>query len=105
MTAAAVLFVFGILGVMADLRPCFTYTYGPNGKIGVRLQIYGHTVAIEPVSEDANGVRVIACRRGLEKLRKFHPDWVLPPQPMDGPSGPEWSWIQILQGGYSLNLQ
>ncbi|KAJ5681491.1 uncharacterized protein N7477_001431 [Penicillium maclennaniae] len=97
MTSATILFVFGILGVMANLRPCFTYKYGLDGKIGVRLQIYGHTVVVEPVSEDVNAVRVIACRRCLEKLRKFHSGWILPPQPMDGPSGPEWSWIQILQ--------
>ncbi|KAJ6104161.1 hypothetical protein N7523_010481 [Penicillium sp. IBT 18751x] len=96
-TSATVLFVFGILGVMANLRPCFTYKYGLDGKIGVRLQFYGHTVVVEPVSEDVNAVRVIACRRGLEKLRKFHSGWILPPQPMDGSSGPEWSWIQILQ--------
>jgi hypothetical protein len=90
---------------MADLRPCFTYKYGVDGKIGVRLQIYGHTVVIEPVSEDAHAVRVLACRRGLEKLRKFHPRWILPPQPMDCPSGPEWSWVQMLQCESPFNLQ
>lgn len=105
MTAGNVLFTFGILSVMAHLRPNFTYKYGADGKnIGVRLSLYGHTVVIEPVSVDAHAVRVIACRRGLAKLRKFNPRWVLPPSPMDGHSGPEWDWVQLLQGEITQSL-
>lgn len=99
MTAGNVLFTFGILGFMANLRPSFIYKYGSDGKnIGVRLSLYGHTVVVEPSALDAHAVRIIACRRGLAKLRKFNPDWVLPPQPMEGPSGPAWSWVQLLYG-------
>ncbi|KAJ5201547.1 uncharacterized protein N7498_006210 [Penicillium cinerascens] len=99
MTAGNVLFTFGILGFMANLRPIFTYKYGSDGKkIGVRLSLYGHTVVVEPSALDAHSMRIIACRRGLAKLRKFNPEWVLPPQPMEGPSGPAWSWVQLLYG-------
>lgn len=99
MTAGNVLFTFGILGFMANLRPSFTYKYGSDGKnIGVRLSFYGHTVVIEPSALDTHAVRIIACRRGLAKLRKFNPNWLLPPQPIEGPSGPAWSWVQLLYG-------
>jgi len=98
MPADHVLFVFGILSFMANLKPLFTYKYGPDGKIGVRLSFYGHTVVNEPVALEAHDVCIRACRRGLAKLRKFNPSWVLPPLPMDGPSGPEWDWVQFLVG-------
>ncbi|KAJ5731002.1 uncharacterized protein N7483_005510 [Penicillium malachiteum] len=85
---------------MARLTPRFQFKYGGvNGnKVGVRLTVYGHTVVIQPQSENAHLSRVSACKKALFKLRKFHPLWLTPPLPGDRPTGPEWNWARLLEG-------
>ncbi|KAJ5621994.1 hypothetical protein N7528_005226 [Penicillium herquei] len=99
LSANQILFTFGVICIMARLTPRFQFKYGGLGgnKVGVRLTVYGHTVVIQPESECAHLSRVSACKRALFKLRKFHPQWLIPPLPSDRPTGPEWNWARLLE--------
>ena len=85
---------------MGRLSPRYQFKYGgPNGrKIGVRLTLYGHTVVVGPIADSAGMAKVMACSQALAKLRKFNPQWITPPLPMDGQTGPEWNWVRLLEG-------
>lgn len=85
---------------MAQLRPQFQFKYGGYGgnRVGVKLIMYGQTVVIEPIAENIFAARLAACRKALEKLRKYNPDWLLPPMAVDGRASPGWDWVQLLQG-------
>ncbi|KAJ5734151.1 hypothetical protein N7493_002937 [Penicillium malachiteum] len=99
LSANQILFTFGVICIMARLTPRFQFKYGGLGgnKVGVRLTVYGHTVVIQPESECAHLSRVSACKKALFKLRKFHPQWLIPPLPSDRPTGPEWNWARLLE--------
>lgn len=109
LSGGQVMFSFGVLCVMAQLSPHFEFKYGSkngkNGKnIGVKLTMYGHTVLINPISPDAYVARIEACRRALKKLKKYNPEWLLPPLPMDGPTSPAWNWIQLVRGKFCFDI-
>lgn len=106
LSGGQVMFSFGVLCVMAQLSPHFEFKYGSkNGKnIGVKLTIYGHTVLIDPTSPDSYAARIEACRRALKKLKKYNPDWLFPPTPMDGPTSPAWNWIQLVRGKLCFDI-
>ncbi|KAJ5580164.1 uncharacterized protein N7459_006149 [Penicillium hispanicum] len=99
LTANQVLFFFGVLGIMGRLNPRYQFKFGgPGGqKVGVRLTMYGHTIVVSPCADNANVARVAACHRALSKLRKFNPQWLVPPLPMDGLTRPEWNWVRLLE--------
>lgn len=85
---------------MAMLRPRFQFKYGGHDgiKIGARLTLYGHTILVEPVFPTVDGARVMGYRLALEEIKAYNPEWLLPPPPLDGPTGPEWDWIRLLEG-------
>jgi hypothetical protein len=95
-----VLFYFGALCITARLAPQFLFKYGgKEGKqVGARLLMYGHTVLVPPNSDSAHMARVVACGRALIKMRKYHPDWLVPPLPVNGATQPTWSWVHMLDG-------
>ncbi|KAJ5273900.1 hypothetical protein N7478_009025 [Penicillium angulare] len=97
LTPNQAVFIFGILCIMARLKPRFEFKYGGlQGKqIGLRLTFFGHTIVLDPVYNSVQDSRVTACRRALWKLRKFNPHWLCPPS--DGPTGPEWDWIKLVE--------
>lgn len=100
MAKGQIVFAFGVISIMAMLRPRFQFKYGgPAGsKIGARLTLYGHTILIEPLSATIDEARVMGCRLALEEMKRYNPDWLFPPLPMDGPTGPEWDWSRLLDG-------
>lgn len=107
MSGSQVLFSFGVLCIMARLGPQCQFKYGDDGgnTIGVRLTMYGHTVMTKPMVENIYAVRLAACRKALEKLRKYNPGWLLPPLPVDGPTSSGWNWVQLLQGKQNMLCQ
>lgn len=42
--------------------------------------------------------QVVACSRALYKLRKYHPDWQVPPLPLNGSTQVQWNWVELLEG-------
>ncbi|OOQ87536.1 hypothetical protein PEBR_15454 [Penicillium brasilianum] len=94
------LFYFGALCIMARLNPQFLFKYGGrNGKqVGARLVMYGHTILVAPDLDSASMVRAVACRQALIELRKYHPDWMVPPLPVNGVTQPQWNWVNLLGG-------
>ena len=100
LTNQQVIFIFHIVALMANLRPEFTFILGGEGgkKFGVKLAMWGHTVTIDPSLDSTTAAKVAACRRGLERLQDDHPAWLVPPQPTDGCTTPNWNWIPMLDG-------
>ncbi|KAF3384819.1 hypothetical protein F1880_001960 [Penicillium rolfsii] len=94
-----VLFYFGVLCIAGHLSPQFVFKYGGmNGKqIGAQLIMYGHTILVPATSESAYMARVAACRRALYKMRKYHPDWQIPPLPLKGSTEVQWNWVNLLE--------
>lgn len=94
------LFYFGALCIMARLAPQFLFKYGGrNGKqVGARLVMYGHTICVAPDSGSAYTARVVACRRALTEMRNYHPDWMVPPLPINGATQCQWNWVNMLDG-------
>ncbi|KAJ5698214.1 hypothetical protein N7462_000219 [Penicillium macrosclerotiorum] len=94
-----VLFYFGVLSVMARLSPRFVFKYGGKDgrKFGVRLLVYGHTILVAPNAKTVYLARVNACRKAMHKMRKYNPQWLVPPLPMDGPTRPAWNWTRLLE--------
>ena len=104
LTKGQILFAFGVISIMAMLRPRFQFKYGGHDgtKIGARLTLYGHTILVEPVFPTVDGARVMGYRLALEEIKAYNPEWILPPPPLDGPTGPEWNWIRLLEGERDL---
>lgn len=100
LTSHQVLFIFHVLAIMANLRPQFVFRQGGEGgkKIGVKLTMWGHTVTIDPSTESTHAAKVAACRRALELIQEDNPKWMIPPQPIDGLTTPDWNWIWMLDG-------
>ncbi|KAJ5175539.1 uncharacterized protein N7482_001416 [Penicillium canariense] len=94
-----VLFYFGVLSIMARLAPQFVFKKGGKDgqQVGARLLVYGHTILVPPISESVYLARVVACRRALIKIRKYNPQWLVPPLPRNRPTRPEWNWIRLLE--------
>lgn len=70
-----------------------------NGKhIGAQLIMYGHTVLVPATSDSVYMARVLACSRALTKLRKYHPDWQIPPLPLNESPQVQWNWAELLEG-------
>lgn len=67
-------------------------------KIGARLTLWGHTVVIDPITNSVAEAKVAACRRALGLIQENDPEWLVPPQPIDGPTTPDWNWIWMLEG-------
>jgi hypothetical protein len=83
---------------MAHLRPEFVFRRGEDESIGAKLTLWGHTVVIDPSANNVTEAKVAACRRALELIQESNPDWLVPPQPIDGPTTPDWNWIWMLVG-------
>ncbi|KAJ5573121.1 hypothetical protein N7450_010105 [Penicillium hetheringtonii] len=83
LTKGQILFAFGVISIMAMLRPRFQFKYGGHDgtKIGARLTLYGHTILVEPVFPTVDGARVMGYRLALEEIKAYNPEWILPPPP------------------------
>lgn len=100
LTSEEVLFIFGVISIMANLTPRFTFKYGSmsNKKIGTKLTIYGHTVVLNPEFYTTYEARVSACSVALERIREHDPQWLSPPIPTDSPTTADWNWVSLLEG-------
>ncbi|KAI2792064.1 hypothetical protein POX_b02098 [Penicillium oxalicum] len=98
LTYGEVLFIFNTFGVVARLFPRFHFKWASDDrqKVGVRLQLYGHTVYAAPENTPIDAA-VVACRQALRELSREHPQWLLPPKPSQGLGEPHWNWKQILE--------
>ncbi|KAJ5389235.1 uncharacterized protein N7496_000303 [Penicillium cataractarum] len=101
------LFYLGALCIMARLAPQFLFKYGGrNGKqVGARLVMYGHTILVAPDLGSAYMARVVACRRALIEMRNYHPDWMVPPLPVNGATQPQWNWVNLLHDANEFLIQ
>jgi hypothetical protein len=100
LSSSDVLFYFGVMCITASLRPQFLFKYGGRDakQVGALLIMYGHTVLVAPTSDSAYMAQVVACSLALFKTRKYHPDWLVPPLPVNGATEAQWNWVNLLEG-------
>ncbi|QSS56466.1 hypothetical protein I7I53_04685 [Histoplasma capsulatum var. duboisii H88] len=90
-------FYFGVLAVVANLRPSFSYARTAGGNWRAFLTYWGATVSRDGAYEDKFLAKAETCRSALEGLKEKYSGWTLPELP-----GPQvllggWIWTTLLQ--------
>lgn len=91
-------FYFGVLAIVANLRPSFSYARTAGGNWRGFLTYWGATVSRDGAYEDKFLAKAETCRSALEGLKEKYSGWTLPELP-----GPQvllggWIWTTLLQG-------
>jgi hypothetical protein len=100
LTPSQVLFYFGVLTVQEKhLRPEFEFSREENtGRWGVKLTLYGSTLLKPRLYASRIYAKLDVCREALWFLRLQYAQWIVPDEPTECLTMPEWKWAQLLEG-------
>ncbi|PWY78151.1 hypothetical protein BO94DRAFT_472361, partial [Aspergillus sclerotioniger CBS 115572] len=92
-----VLFCYGALATQALLLPRFQFNNSKDSRWGVKLTMYGFTIARSNVYSSQKAAKADVCRTALKRLQAEYPEWVLPDEEQGGPVTSGWDWIELLR--------
>ncbi|KAL1963226.1 hypothetical protein VTN77DRAFT_8551 [Rasamsonia byssochlamydoides] len=98
LTASQVLFYFGVLTTQQPLHPQFTFSRDDtSGRWGVKLTLYGQTLTKPNLYGSKSSVKVEVCREALGHLKDDYAQWIVPDEPNECLTAPEWKWAELLE--------
>ncbi|PYI04496.1 hypothetical protein BO78DRAFT_449686 [Aspergillus sclerotiicarbonarius CBS 121057] len=92
-----VLFCYGALATQALLLPRFQFNNSKDSRWGVKLTMYGFTIARSNVYPSQKAAKADVCLAALKRLQAEYPEWILPDEEQDGPVTSGWDWIELLR--------